>query len=76
MKFVTCLHIILFLNRRSIIFCSFLQMGVRGGRGGLVVCGRHNGMILNIKTYFHKKVTLLALVQKQPAEMFYVKRCS
>ena len=34
-------------------------MGVRElGRG----CGRHNCMILNIKTCFDKKVTLLDLV--------------
>ena len=54
LKFVTCLHILLFLN-------SFADGGAwvdrRGGQ-----CGRHNYMILNIKTCFDKKVTLLALV--------------
>ena len=34
LKFVTCLHILLFSNRRSIIYCSFLQMGVCGGSRG------------------------------------------
>ena len=59
LKFVKCLHILLFLNRRYIYIYLFLRMGVRElGRG----CGRHNCMILNIKTCFDKKVTLLDLV--------------
>ena len=37
------------------IYCSILWMG-------LVVCGLHNCMIPNIKTYFDKKVMFLALV--------------
>ena len=58
LKFVTCLHILLFLNSRSIVhFCGW---GCVGGEEG--VCGRHNCMILNITTCFDKKVTLLALV--------------
>ena len=45
------------------IYCSFLGGGGGGGGGGAgVVCGRHNCMILHIKTCFDKKVTLLALV--------------
>ena len=43
------------------IYCSFLRIEVRGwGVGDWV--GRHNCMILNIKTWSDKKVTLLALV--------------
>ena len=54
LKLVLCLHILLFLNSKSIIhFCGW---GYEGGGG----C--HNCMILNIKTCFDKKVTLLALV--------------
>ena len=56
LKFVTCLHILLFLNSRSI--ANFCRWGAYGG----VACGHHNCMILNIKTCFDKKVTLLALV--------------
>ena len=41
LKSVTCLHIRLFLNSRSI--AHFCQWGCGG-------CGRHNCMILNIKT--------------------------
>ena len=52
LKFVTCLQILLFLNKRSIV--HFSKLGV--------VCGRHNRMIPNIKTYFDKNVTFLALV--------------
>ena len=45
------------------INCSFLRMGDGGAWvGGRVVSGRHNCMILHIKTCFDKKVTLLALV--------------
>ena len=56
LKFVTCLHILLFLNRSIVHFC---------GWGYVVVCGRHNCMILNIKTCFDKKVTFLALVYSE-----------
>ena len=54
LKFVTCLHILLFLN--SIVFAHFCRWGC------VVLFGHHNCMILSIKTCFHKKVTLLALV--------------
>ena len=57
LKFVTCLQILLFLNNRSIV--HFWRRGALGGWG--IVCGRHNCMIPNIKTYFDKKVTFLAL---------------
>ena len=57
LKFVTCLHIVLFLKSRSIVhFCGW------GARVCWVVCGRHNFMILNIQTCFDRKVTTLALV--------------
>ena len=56
LKFVMCLQILLFLNSRSIVrFCR------KGGCWGMV-CGHHNCMFPNIKTYFGKKVTFLALV--------------
>ena len=43
------------------IYCSLWEWGVWvGGKG--VVCECHHCMILNIKTYFDKKVTILALV--------------
>ena len=58
LKFVTCLHILLFLNSKSIV--NFCGWGCVDGEG--VVCGRHNCMTLNIKTCFDKKVRLLALV--------------
>ena len=57
LKFVTCLHILLFLNSRFIVhLCGW------GAWVCEVVCGCHNFMILNIKTCFDKKVTILALV--------------
>ena len=56
LKFVTCLHTLLFLSSRSIV--HFCRWGCVGGRG----CGLHNCMILKIKTCFDIKVTLLALV--------------
>ena len=62
LRFVTCLHILLFLNSRS-IWGAWV--------GGGVVCGPHNCMILNIKTCFDKKVTLLAMVQ-QPSSLLYI----
>ena len=52
LKFVICLQIIVFKQQ---IYCSFLWK--EGGWG--MVCGRHNCMIPNIKTYFDKKVTFL-----------------
>ena len=61
LKVVTCLHILLFLNSRSIFFAEGGAWVDRGGGGGGQY-GRHNYMILNIKTCFDKKVTLLALV--------------
>ena len=60
LKFVTCLHILLFFKQQ--IYCSFLRVVVRGWRGGGGVYRRHNSMILNIKACFDKKVTVLALV--------------
>ena len=59
LKFATSLQILLFSNNRSIV--HFWEWGVWvGGKG--VVCECHHCMILNIKTYFDKKVTILALV--------------
>ena len=56
----------------SIVFKQQIYLGCVGGRGGgLVVCGPHNCMILNIKTCFDKKVTLLAMVQ-QPSSLLYI----
>ena len=56
LKFVTCLDILLFVNSRSIVhFCGSGCVGYGGG-------GRRNCMILNIKTCFDKKVTILALM--------------
>ena len=59
----------------SIVFkqqnCLFLRIGVRGWGDG-VGCGRHNCLILNIKTCFDKKVTPLVLVSvlmKQPSSL-------
>ena len=58
LKVVTNLQILLFLNNRSIV--NFCWWRVGGWVG--VVCGCHNCMIPNIKTYFDKKVTFLVLV--------------
>ena len=52
LKFVTCLQILLFSNNRSIV--NFCRQGV--------VSEGHSCMIPNIKTYFDKKVTFLALM--------------
>ena len=54
----TCLQFLLFLNNRSIV--HFSKWGV-GEWVRVVVCGHHNCLIPNIKTYFDKKVTFLAL---------------
>ena len=58
---VTCLQILLFLNNRCTAHFCWWRVGGWG-----VVCGRHNCMIPNIKTYFDKKhnilITFLALV--------------
>ena len=48
LKFVTCLQILLFSNKRSIAYFS---------GWGAVGCEGHICMIPNIKTYFDKKVT-------------------
>ena len=59
LKFVTCLHVLLFINSKSIVhFCGWERVD----GWGVVVCGRHNCMILNFKTCFDKKVILVALV--------------
>ena len=55
LKFVTCLQILLFLNNRLLFI--FADGGWVGGGFGC-----HNCIILNIITYFDKKVTFLALV--------------
>ena len=57
LKFATCLHILLFLNGRYVVYLpDGVVWAVVGGRRG-----RHY-MILNIKTSFSQKVALLALV--------------
>ena len=59
-------HSIFFKQR---IFCSFLRMGVRG-----VVCGRHNRMIVGIKTCYDKKAFSFvgSVIVKQPSSLLNI----
>ena len=66
LKFAMCLQTLSFLNNRSMVhFCKWGGAWVGGGGLRTSYC-----MIPNIKTYFDKKVTFLALVPSLLLNMY------